>query len=59
MTVSQVRWIFSELLRPTLRLADLASKVSEQLRRNEESRIYAHHGATGLLPLPREPDIQM
>jgi hypothetical protein len=52
--VSQVRAIFTELLhkpRPTYR--EIARKVSDVLRRNEESRIYAWHSKTGTFP-PRK-----
>jgi hypothetical protein len=53
-TASQVRAIFTELLRhprPTYR--EIARKVSEVLRRNEEARIYAWHTKTGQFP-PRK-----
>jgi hypothetical protein len=46
--------IFTELLRnprPTYR--EIARKVSEVLRRNEESRIYAWHTKTGKFPPPK------
>ncbi len=53
-TASQVRAIFTELLRqprPTYR--EIARKVSEVLRRNEEARIYAWYTKTGHFP-PRK-----
>ncbi len=54
MTASQVRVIFTELLRhPRPTYAEIARKVSEVLRRNEESRIYAWFTKTGTFP-PRK-----
>lgn len=53
-TASQVRALFTELLRhprPTYR--EIARKVSEALRRNEEARIYAWYAKIGQFP-PRK-----
>ena len=51
MTVSQTRQIFTSLLRdppPTLR--EIAEQVGAVLYRNEETRIYKWHQATGGYP---------
>ena len=54
-TVSQVRQIFTELLRgPKPTVADIAAKVSAVLQRTEESRIYHWHERTGQFPPSRE-----
>jgi hypothetical protein len=54
-TVSQVRSIFTELLRqPSPSVERIAEVVSGVLRRNEEARIYHWHQRTGALP-PRRP----
>jgi len=53
--VPQVRALFTELLRePAAGAEEIAEAVSSVLRRNEESRIYHWHRATGELP-PRRP----
>src|SRR5262249_39287111 len=54
-TAAQVRTIFTELLRqPQPSVAAIAEVVSTVLRRNEESRLYHWHQATGHFP-PRRP----
>jgi hypothetical protein len=55
MTVSQVRQIFTELLhkRPATP-QEIAQKVSQVLRRNEEARIYHWYKQTGKVP-PQKP----
>ena len=54
MTVSQVRQVFTELLRQRpASLAEIARQVSAVLRRNEEARIYHWHRRTGRFPPPR------
>ena len=46
-----MRAIFTELLRnPRPTYKEIARKVSDVLRRNEEARIYAWHGKTGQFP---------
>ncbi len=53
-TVSQVRAIFTELLRPGRpSAAAIAAAVSQVLRRNEEARIYHWYKKTGSFPPPR------
>ena len=50
-TAPQVHAIFSDLLRnPAPSPAQIAAKISEVLRRNEEARIYAWHQRTGGYP---------
>lgn len=54
MTVPQIHTIFSLLLRnPKPTSAEIARQVTEVLRRNEESRIYAWRQCTGGYPPPR------
>ena len=54
MTVSQVRAIFTALLRKRpATAAEIAKEVSDVLRRNEEARIYHWHAETGKFPPPR------
>jgi hypothetical protein len=51
MTVPQMRRVFARLLRhPAPSPAEIAATVSRVLRRNEESRIYYWHKATGEFP---------
>jgi hypothetical protein len=52
MTASMVRQIVSALLAGES-VARVARKVSQVLRRTEESRIYHWHTATGGFPPPR------
>ena len=52
MTASMVRQILSALLAGES-VTRVAAKVSEVLRRSEESRIYHWHQATGGFPPPR------
>jgi hypothetical protein len=55
MTVPQARHILARLLRdPPPSPVEIARVVSRVLRRNEESRIYHWHKATGEFP-PRRP----
>lgn len=56
MTASMVRQILSALLAGES-AARVAQKVSQVLRRTEESRIYHWHGATGGFPPPRPKPI--
>ena len=54
-TVPQMRQVFARLLRhPAPSPEEIAEVVSRVLRRNEESRIYHWHKATGTFP-PRRP----
>ena len=54
-TASQTRQIFTRLLRhPAPGPEQIAEEVTRVLRRNEESRIYHWHKATGEFP-PRRP----
>lgn len=53
MTASMVRQILSALLAGQS-VAQVASKVSQVLRRSEEARIYHWHKATGGFPPPRQ-----
>jgi hypothetical protein len=54
MTASLIVEIFKELLRrPAPSAQEVASKVSEKLRRTEEARIYAWHKQTKSYPPPR------
>jgi hypothetical protein len=57
-TVSQVRQIFSRLLRdPAPTAAQIAEEITRVLRRNEESRIYHWYAATQTYPPRRaRPD---
>jgi hypothetical protein len=53
-TTPQIGEIFSRLLRnPAPSAAQIATQVSDVLRRNEEARIYAWHQRTGGYPPPR------
>ena len=55
MTVPQTRHILARLLRdPPPSPDEIARVVARVLRRNEESRIYHRHKATGEFP-PRRP----
>lgn len=57
-TTPQIHQIFSRLLRnPKPTSAQIARQVSDVLRRNEESRIYAYHKQTGDYP-PRRPLVE-
>ena len=50
-TLSQLRQIFTRLLRcPAPTAEEIAEEVTRVLRRNEESRIYHWHKATGNFP---------
>ncbi len=50
-TLSQLRQIFTRLLRcPAPPAEEIADEVTRVLRRNEESRIYHWHKATGKFP---------
>ena len=50
-TLSQLRQIFTRLLRsPPSTAEEIAAEVTRVLRRNEESRIYHWHKATGKFP---------
>jgi hypothetical protein len=54
-TVPQIRQVFTRLLQhPMPSPEEVAEVVSRVLRRNEESRIYHWHKATGTFP-PRRP----
>ena len=54
MTTPQIQEIFSRLLRnPQPTCGQIARQVSDVLRRNEESRIYAWHERTDGYPPPR------
>jgi hypothetical protein len=56
MTVAQMREIFTRLLRhppPTPR--QIAREITLVLTRNEETRIYHWHAATGQFPPPLKP----
>ena len=54
MTASLIVAIFNELLhRPAPSAKEVARKVSEKLRRTEESRIYAWYAQTKTYPPPR------
>ncbi len=56
MTVSQVREIFTRLLRvPAPSSERIAEEISRVLRRKEEARIYHWHAATDSIPPRREP----
>ena len=60
MTVSLIRQIFGELLRrPHPTLEEIAGVISDTLRRNEESRIYAYYQHTNRFPRPRQPNIRL
>ena len=58
MTVPQMREVFARLLQPDPPSPQrIAKEVSRVLRRNEESRIYHWHAATGKFPpRRRHPD---
>ena len=56
MTVAQMRELFTRLLRnppPTPR--QIAREITTVLTRNEETRIYHWHTATGQFPPPLKP----
>jgi hypothetical protein len=57
-TLCQLRQIFTRLLRsPASTAEEIAAEVTRVVRRNEESRIYHWHKATGTFPPPRvRPD---
>jgi hypothetical protein len=56
LTVSQLRQVFTRLLRgPAPSAEAVAEEVTRVLRRNEESRIYHWHKATGRFPPGRAP----
>ena len=53
-TVSQTRQIFTSLLRlPPATAQQIAQTITSVLRRNEETRIYKWHAATGRYPPPK------